>query len=384
MRGTIFLLAVSGVISGISFRMIEAMLPALAVDFGVSISAAASVITAFAFAYGGSQLVHGPLGDRLGTLRYLTWLLACAGVVSIGCGFAPGVASLAALRFGVGLFASASVTLGMAYIGDNVPRNELQPTVARFISGTIIGHALGPVVGGGITDLLGWRGTFFVIGASFLAVALLLGTTTRSQWRSLAKTWRANPVGSYLEVLALVRVRWVLAVTIVETFLFFGPFAFLGAFLQVRFGLSLTLIGIVLAGFGVGGIVYTTSVKWLLGALRQRGLVLTGGIAVCGCYLAFAGAPAWPIAILLTSGLGLSFFMIHNTLQVKATEMAPDARATGLCLYSGVWAIGQALGVAAMGALVTQFDYVAPIVAFAILFALLGFWLSANLRRLSQ
>lgn len=384
MRTTIFLLAVSSTISGISFRMIEAMLPALAADFGVSISVAATVITAFAFAYGGSQLVHGPLGDRLGTLRYLTWLLACAGVVSIACGFAPGVAALAALRFGVGLFASASVTLGMAYIGDNVPGDELQPMVARFISGTIIGHALGPVVGGGVTDLLGWRGAFFAIGASFLAVALMLGVTTRGQWRPLAETSRANLLGAYLKVLALPRVRYVLAVTIAETFLFFGPFAFLGAFLQHRFGVSLTMIGIMLAGFGIGGIIYTTSVRWLLAALRQRGLVLTGGIAACCCYLAIAATPVWPVVIVLTSALGLSFFMIHNTLQVKATEMAPEARATGLCLYSGVWAIGQALGVAAMGALVVHFEYVAPLVAFAVLFALLGVWLSANLSRLSH
>jgi predicted MFS family arabinose efflux permease len=80
--------------------------------------------------------------------------------------------------------------------------------------------------------------------------------------------------------------------------------------------------------------------------------------------------------------LGFAFYMLHNTVQVKATEMAPEARATGLALYSAGWALGQAAGVAAMGLAVSVAGYAAPIVGFGACYLLLGLWMRRNLGRL--
>jgi predicted MFS family arabinose efflux permease len=74
--------------------------------------------------------------------------------------------------------------------------------------------------------------------------------------------------------------------------------------------------------------------------------------------------------------------MLHNTVQVKATEMAPEARATGLALYSAGWALGQAAGVAAMGLAVSVAGYAGPIVGFGACYLLLGLWMRRNLGRL--
>jgi len=141
------------------------MLPKLAVEFDSSVSAAASVMTAFAFAYAGAVLVQGPLGDRFGKLRVVTLAMALSGAASIGCAFAWSLGSLAALRFVTAIFASASVALGMAYIGDVVPLEERQPTIAHFIAGSLLGQTLGPLFGGVFTDWAGWRASFVVLGA---------------------------------------------------------------------------------------------------------------------------------------------------------------------------------------------------------------------------
>jgi predicted MFS family arabinose efflux permease len=92
--------------------------------------------------------------------------------------------------------------------------------------------------------------------------------------------------------------------------------------------------------------------------------------------------PLWGVFAACTVGLGFAFYMLHNTLQVKATEMAPEARATGLALYSAAWALGQAAGVAAMGLAVSRFDYQAPIIAFGAGYLALGVWMRRNLARL--
>ncbi len=167
MNQTIFLLAVAAANSGLAMRIVEPMLPRLAGDFGTSVPATAAVIAAFAFAHAGAQYFHGPLGDRFGKLRVVTVLMALSAVAAFGCAAATDLDSLIAWRFATGAFSSASMTLGMAYVADVVPSATRQPVLARFVSGTIIGQALGPFVGGALTDLFGWRAAFIALGAVF-------------------------------------------------------------------------------------------------------------------------------------------------------------------------------------------------------------------------
>ena len=81
-------------------------------------------------------------------------------------------------------------------------------------------------------------------------------------------------------------------------------------------------------------------------------------------------------------GLGFAFYSMHNTIQTKATEMAPQSRATGMSLFSMSWAAGQAVGAGLMGAGVAAFGYVPMIAGFALAYAALGVALRARLDRL--
>ena len=334
MRETIFLLALASATSGIALRVIEPMLPQLAEDFATSISGASTVITAFALAYMVGQLIYGPLGDRFGKLRVVTLSLFGAAAGSAGCALAQDLGSLTALRFLTALFASSPVSLGMAYIGDQVPIAERQPVIARFVAGTIIGQTLGPLVGGFFTDLLGWRGSFLFLGAAFAAVSSVLLLRTGSQWAGSGRAGSGgNPYTVHLRLLAVPRVRYVAAASFANTFFFFGAYSFLGAFLRLKFDLNLTLIGALLAGVGLGSLLYTLVVTRLLHVLGQRGLVAFGGAVCCACYALTVLTPVWEIAIPSVIGMGFSFYMLQNTLQAKASEMAPQARAAGVSTY---------------------------------------------------
>ena len=384
MRETIFLLALASAASGIALRVIEPMLPQLADDFGTSISAASTVITGYALAFMVGQLIYGPLGDRFGKLRVVTLSLFVAAVGMAGCAFAQDLGSLTALRFFTALFASSPVTLGMAYIGDQVPITERQSVIARFVVGSIVGQALGPLVGGLFTDLFGWRGTFLFLGAVFAIVSSVLLLRTGSQWTGSGRTGSGgNPFTVHLRLLAVPRVRYVMAAAFAETFFFFGAYSFLGAFFRLKFDLSLTLIGALLAGVGIGSVLYTLVVSRLLHALGQRGLVAWGGAICCGCYALTVLTPVWAIAIPCTIALGFSFYMLQNTLQAKASEMAPQARGAGVSIYTSTWSLGQAAGVSTMGIAVGIVDYAPSIIAFGLGFLALGLWLRSNLHRLS-
>ena len=356
------------------------MLPQLATDFSTSVSAVSIIVTAFAVAYAGAVLLQGPLGDRYGKLRVVTIGVALAGAAALGCAAAWNVGSLATMRFLMAIFASAPVALGMAYIGDVVPLEDRQATIARFIAGSIFGQTLGPLFGGVFTDWAGWRSSFVVLGLLFLAGSAIMALRTHRDWPA-PQPGRFEPLAVHARLLSRAPVRWLLIVGAAETFFFFGGFVFLGAFMRDRFGLSYTLIGVILAGYGIGGLIYSSLVRWFL-PLGDRGLVVIGGAVGFLCFAGVVLASDWRFAVPCTVGLGLAFYLVHNTIQTKASEVAPDARGSAIALYASAWAVGQACGVAALGAAVALVGYVPAILAAAAGFALLGAWLRYNLARL--
>jgi predicted MFS family arabinose efflux permease len=380
-RDAIRLLALAGFNTGISLRCVEPMLPKFAGEFGVSVAAAGVVITSFALAYAVAVLLQGPLGDRFGKLRVVTCATALAGLASLACGVAWSLESLALLRLATGMFASASIALGMAYIGDVVPLAERQATIAHFIAGSLLGQTLAPLAGGLLTDWVGWRATFAALGVIFLLVAAVLWSKTAGGWPAVAPG-RFEPLAVHRALLRRSAVRWLVAVGIAETFFFFGGYAFLGAFLQQRFGLSFTAVGLILAGYGAGGLLYSSSARKLIRALGERGLVTAGGLLGLACYVAFTLLPHWSLAVPCTLLLGLAFYLVHNTIQTRATEAAPDARGSGVALYASAWALGQAGGVAAVGAGVAAAGYAPAILVSGFGFGAFGLWLRANLHRL--
>ncbi|HEX7052724.1 MAG TPA: MFS transporter [Burkholderiales bacterium] len=380
-REAIVLLALTAFSSGLAFRCVEPMLPQLAADFGVSVSAASAVVTSFAFAYAGAVLVQGPLGDRFGNLPVVTIGSALSGLAALGCAAAWDLTSLAAMRFVMALFASAPVTLGLAYIGEKVPLAERQATIARFIIGSITGQTLGPLFGGALTDLVSWRASFALLGLVFLLAAAVLYLRTRPSWPRLAPG-PFRPLATHAALLARTPVRWLVAVATAETFFFFGAYVFLGAFLRARYGLSFTAIGLILAGYGVGGLLFSSLVRWLARTLGERRMMVAGGVIGALFFTLFSLIPSWEAVAPLTIVLGVSFYLIHNPVQTRATEVAPDARGATMALYSCAWAGGQALGAAAMGIAVAYAGYTPMIIAFGLGWAGLGLWLYANVWRL--
>ncbi len=383
MNQALLLIALAAANSGISMRIIEPMLPLLAQEFDASIPATAAIITSFGIAQASAQYFHGPLGDRYGKLRVATILLSVGAFMSFGCATAHSLNAMIFWRFGMAFFTSGIMVIGMAYLADIVAPEDRQPLLARFVSGTIIGQALGPLCGGAIADLVGWRANFVLLGLVFAAIAAAMFIITRREWTPVsAATGSVLSPARYLNLLRGSRVRAVLMSVTTEMLLFYGAFSFLGVLLKQKFDLSFTLIGMLLTGFGIGGLLYIAVVRVLLERLGQRGCVLWGGIGSATFYTATVLMPVWPPVMLCTIGIGFSFYLMHNTLQMKATEMAPQMRATGISLFSIGWASGQAVGAAAMGALVTVFGYAPMIISFGLGLALLGATLRAQLHRL--
>jgi MFS transporter, YNFM family, putative membrane transport protein len=376
----LLLLACGGFVSGSTIRIAEPLLPKVAHDFGVSVAAASVLITGFTLAYGLFQLIHGPLSDRVGRLPAVCGALLLAAVGSVACAGAQSLSTLALYRFLTGMTAGAVIPLSFAFVGDTVPYERRQVVLGRFIAGTLLGQTCGPLLGGVFSDFFGWRATFLVPAVAFVVIGVLLMPVARHYARSHPlRPPAANPLVAYAALLRSHEVRTILLAVGLEGCIFFGAFAYLGAFLRHDFDLSYTVIGVLLAGFGLGGVVYSLLVKVFLRRLGQRNMVAVGAWTMLSCFCILAFTPSWMVAAPPIALLGLGFYMLHNTLQTKATEMAPAARGSAISAFAFCLFLGQAIGVAITGIGVSHAGY-RPIFAVAgLALALLAWWFRRHL-----
>jgi len=239
--------------------------------------------------------------------------------------------------------------------------------------------------GGVLGDQFGWRNVFFFLAALFAVatVALLIeffrnpithaGHATATRSRGFVK--------DYATVLRSPWARAVIVMGFVEALFMFGAFAFVGADLHLRFGISFAMVGIFVGAFAVGGLIYSLSVRTLVNRLGQIGLVIGGCVLLALAYLTIAFTPQAYIAPFAIMAIGLGYYMLHNTLQTNATQMTPQARGTAVAIFSSALYLGQTLGVAINGIV---FDHFGSLPVFAIAAAGLlglGLWFARALRQ---
>jgi len=355
-------LALAAFASAATMRITDALLPQIAREFDVTTGVAGRVVTAFAVSYGLMQAVFGPVGDRVGKYPVVTLATALSGFGAAACALAPTLDALTVARLLSGATAAAIIPLSMAWIGDTVPYAERQPVLARFLSGQILGLVFGQAAGGILGESIGWHSAFWLIAALNILAASGLGfeLACNARTRSGGRRGRSFAAGFH-DVLSRPWARVVLLTVLVEGYAMFGAFVFVASYLHDRFGLSLALSGVVVASYGLGGLLYAATARRLLRALHERGLALAGGVLLCVGFLALALLPAWWLAVPVNVVLGLGFYMLHNTLQTHATQMAPEARGAAVAMFAAAFFIGQSIGVAATAAIV---DTIGPRVAF--------------------
>jgi predicted MFS family arabinose efflux permease len=307
------------------------------------------VITAFAVAYGGLQLVNGPIGDRVGKYRMVCWVTAVSAAGNLACALAPTLPLLVIARFASGATVGAIVPLAIAWIGDAVPYERRQTVLARFLIGSMLGGAVTTTLSGALGEQFGWQAIFYVLAGLYVAAAILLYAELRSNPATRARSTSREPMArAFARMLTLTRDGWVrvvLSTVFIEGALSQGGMAFAAFHGHQALGLSVAASGVLVASFALGGLLYSAVAGRLVPRLGERGLVIGGGLLLCIGLPGFAAAPGpfWAIPCLVAQGMGL--FMMHNTLQLHATQMAPDSRGAALALFAFCLFTGQSLGV---------------------------------------
>ena len=357
-------LALAALASGVSMRLADALLPRLARDFEVSLGQASQVVTVFAVAYGLAQLLFGPLGDRFGKYRVIGWSCAASALTALLCALAHSHDALMAARLLAGASSSAVIPLAMAWIGDVVAYERRQPVLARFLIGQITGFAIGVWAGGYAAEHLDWRTPFYGVAVLFALAAVLLQWVRRGLPASVVAPRAAasgnllqRTLGEFGAVLVRPWARVVLVTVFFEGACLYGPFAFIAAHLHQRFDLPLSTVGALVMLFALGSMSYALGARLLIGRLGEVVLVRTGSVFMAAALGMLAFAPTWWWAMPACAVLGLGFYMMHNTLQTHATQMAPERRGAAVATFAASLFLGQSLGVGAAGLLLVAWNF---------------------------
>ena len=156
----------------------QALLPALAREFGVGAAEISAIMTASTLAIALTAPFTGAVADVLGRKRVIAAAMLAVVVPLIGAALAPDVQALIAWRFLQGLLLPPIFAVTVAYIGDELPHHEATTVAGIYSSGSSLGGFSGRLFAGLLADR-GW---------SDARIEKLLGANLR---RVFADTWNS-------------------------------------------------------------------------------------------------------------------------------------------------------------------------------------------------
>ncbi len=380
MPPAINIIALATFAASLSARALDPVLPHIADEFGVSIATAASFSAVFAFTFAIIQPVLGAAADMFGKARLMIVCLVLLGLANILGAMSTSFPLLFATRILAGIGSGGVFPVAMGLTSDLVAPEKRQVAIGRTLAGSMTGNLLGASFSGVIGDFLGWRGVLAVLGLLVIAASVAVaagfrGAALTRPPRSSLSTLRHGYRTIFANPNALCY-----AAVFIEGCCVLGLFPYLASFLFELGETSLSIAGIVIAGFAVGGLFYTMTVSRFLPRLGVNGMMISGASLV-GLQLAvIAFGPSWKIQAISLLFMGWGFYMIHGCLQVFASELSVEARATALSLHSFFFFMGQTVGPIAYGLGIQKVGKIPTLLTSAVIIVARGICSARGLR----
>lgn len=356
------------------FRALDPVIPQVSHDLAVAPETAALLAAAFAFPYGFIQPILGPVADFVGKPKVMTICLILLIAMALVGLFTPNFPILFASRMLAGAACGGLFPIAMALVGDLVPMAQRQLALARLLAATITGSLLSSAVAGVVADLFHWRAIFIVFGCvGVIALAIALrGFRDLPQVERLPLDFWALPQ-RFRTIFSDLRARTCYSAVALEGIFLFGLFPYVALLLYTAGEERASIAGIVIAFFAFGGVIYSLSVGWLLAWFGQRRVMQSGGGLVALGLVMVAFAPPWQVQCLAFLLAGLGFYMLHGSIQVYVTELAPSMRSSGVAFHSFSFFGGQAIGPIVFGFGLATFGAAPSVLISALALLLIGF-----------
>ena len=399
--GILLICSLSLFIVGLDITVVNVALPSIGRELGAGISGLQWTVDAYTVVLASLLMFSGSMGDRLGRKGVFIAGLGVFSAASVLCSLAPTVELLVAARVLQAVGASMLNPVAMSIVTNTFtdPRERAQ---AVGVWGAVFGvaMALGPIVGGSVVAVIGWRAIFLInLPIGLAAIALTLRFIPQSR---APRARRFDPVGQILVIVLLatltagiieqtVSLIAVAAVALVgllayeprreeplidlrffrsipfasaivisvAAFAAFGGFLFLNTlYLQGARGLSPLQAGLATVPLALMTVFASPLSGRIVGRRGPRLPLVIAGVGLIVASLMLVGLSAttplaWLLAAYVVFGLGLGF--VNAPITNAAVSGMPRAQAgvaAGIATTSRQ--VGLTLGVAVVGAIVSS------------------------------
>src|SRR5688572_7175641 len=166
----------------IDSAIVSLALPDIARDFERSVGELAWVSSGFLLALAASLLAAGRLGDLFGPRTMMAAGAIGFGLTTLACGLAPSFDILVAARVAQGVAGGVLYTVSLAIAATAFPPERRATAISIYFTSGALSAVVGPVIGGWLTDLGGWRSVFVAqLPIPILLLLLTLAVLPRNQ-----------------------------------------------------------------------------------------------------------------------------------------------------------------------------------------------------------
>ena len=401
-------LCLAVLVVGLDITVLNVALPTISSALDASTAELQWIVDAYVLAFAAAMLPAGLLGDRLGRRRVLLAGMAVFGAASAWSALAGSVGELIAARTAMGVGAAAIMPLAIAYVPAAFPPAERSRAIALITVAVAIGLPVGPIVGGALLQSFAWSSVFW-INVPVIVVALAAGAALlrdsrpavarRADWAGTGlaaasvavlvfalvhapeRGWAAPATLGLLALAAALggafaawerrvavpladaallrnpRFAWGTVAGVVVSFALYGLLFVLPQFLQSVLGNDALGTGVrlipLMAGLMAGGGLAARVER----ALGTR-VAVSGGLALLTASLVWLATvtAATPYAVIAAAlalcGAGVGGAMAPAMDAVLA-ELPDGEAGTGAAINNTLRQVGGALGVAALGSLLS-------------------------------
>ena len=387
--GAIFLLALANFMAVLDLTIVNVAVPHIAGSLAVSPNEGTWVITSYAVAEAITVPLTGWLAARFGAVRVFVVACVCFGLFSLLCGFAPSLSMLVVFRVMQGFSGGPLMPISQTLLLRITPPNRAQMALGLQTMTTILAPIAGPLIGGTLTDSVGWPWAFYINVPIAVIVALASWSLFRKHetetvsrpvdyvglgllilWigalqilldNGQEKDWFASPFIVSLAVIAAIgfiafliweltdehpivdlsvfgsRTFSVMAAAMAFTFgAFFATVVLIPLWLQTNMGYTATWAGDVMAFQGVLGVMMAPVAAIAISRVDPR-LVMSIGLSILAAVTFWRTTfthdiTYWQLVLpQLLTGLGIPLFFVPLMgLSVAAVPPAQTASAAGL------------------------------------------------------
>ena len=325
-------LYVGGFIGPFGGAVLAVLIPQLRDAFGATTGEVAAAIPAYLVPFALLQLVSGTVGERLGRRRVVRTGYVLYALFSVGAAVATSIGAFLAFRALQGAANAFLTPLLLAGLAEVVDRERLGRSVGTFAAVQTAAIALSPLCGGLLGEI-DWRLAFLLPAVVSLSLAFFAPADA-------VRAADASP--------ARLRAVMTRRVALLSAAAFAGYAGITGlAFLvalraEDAFGLGSTGRGLLLAGFGVAGMLLGRAAGGLVDRFGRVPVSVAGALACALLVAALGSADSVWLAALLWFAAGAGSSLVWAGLNTLAIEAVPGNRAGATSVFSAFKFAGNA------------------------------------------